>query len=967
MTFNEANTVRDFVRDRLTGSGTGWQFIAGNALPRAESDVLIESAVTAALTRFNPEIAHAPERADEVIYKLRAAILSIRTDGLVRANEEFREWLSGARSMPFGENGAHVPVRLIDFDDLGSNELAVSTEVTFRVGKVERRFDLVLWVNGIPLVVGEAKTPTRPAISWVDAAIQVHSDYEENVPQFFVPNVFSFATDGKDYRFGSVRMPVGMWAPWRDRGVAVSALAEVKTAVASMLRPEVLLDILANFTVYATDKKHRKIKVICRYQQYEGTNEIVQRVIGGQIRKGLIWHFQGSGKSLLMVFAAQKLRAQRALRSPTVLIVVDRIDLDAQITATFNATDVPNMISADSRDELHTLLRQGVRKVIITTVHKFAEAAGVLDARDNIIALVDEAHRTQEGDFGQRMREALPNAFLFGLTGTPINTRDRNTFWAFGAPEDKSGYLSRYTFQESIRDGATLPLHFEARLVDLRIDQAAIDAEFELLSDRLTDADKALVAKRAGKIDRLIKAPARVQAICEDIARHFQEVIEPNGFKAQVVTYDKEACVLYKDTLDEILTPEASAVVMSMDHTDPQDWKTRFGRSREDEEKLLDRFRDADDPLQILIVTAKLLTGFDAPILQAMYLDKPAKDHTLLQAICRTNRPYPGKTHGLVVDYLGVFDDVARALDFDDKSVLQVITNIDELKTALPSAVAACLEFFPDVDRTLDGYEGLLAAQEHLDTNEQRDAYAAAYGFLAKHWEALSPDPVLLDYRVDYRWLTDVYVSVQPPGGQGKLLWHALGNKTIELINEHVHVDLVRDDLETLVLDADILDGLLADPETKSREVEIKIVYRLAKHRDDPRFVALGVKLEELRERHAHGQLTSLAFLKELLALARSVVEIEKTVEPEEESDLARAALTELFESVKTAETPILVERVVGDIDEIVRVVRFDGWQQSAPGERDVRQALRRALLKYKLHRDEELFEKAYRYIRQYY
>jgi type I restriction enzyme, R subunit len=210
-----------------------------------------------------------------------------------------------------------------------------------------------------------------------------------------------------------------------------------------MLRSEVVLDILQNFTLFATDKKHHRIKIICRYQQYFTTNQIVDRVVKGYPKKGLIWHFQGSGKSLLMVFAVQKLRLHPKLGNPTVMIVVDRIDLDTQITATFNASDVPNMVGVATRQELQMLLSQDVRKVLTTTIHKFGEAGGILNERSNIIATVDEAHRTQEGDLGRKMREALPNAFLFGLTGTPINRADKNTFWAFGADEDEKGYMSR--------------------------------------------------------------------------------------------------------------------------------------------------------------------------------------------------------------------------------------------------------------------------------------------------------------------------------------------------------------------------------------------------------------------------------------------------------------------------------------------------------------------------------------------
>ena len=965
MTFNEANAVEEFLLDRMVVAG--WTYGHGPALPRSSADVMVEPMVRDALLLLNPEIAVDPDRADEVIYQLRTITLGVSGAGLVASNEEFMRWVRGEQSMPFGPDGEHVPVHLVDFDDPSRNSFVVANQVACTAGP-ERRFDVVGFVNGLPLVLGEAKSPVRPSVSWVDGAAQIHDDYEVNVPAFFVPNVFSFATEGKEYRFGSIRMPLDVWAPWRAGSAGLAGLGEVDLAVASMLRPDVVLDIAQNFTTFATDRRHRKIKLIARYQQYEATNQIVERVVEGRVRKGLIWHFQGSGKSLLMVFASQKLRLHPQLGNPTVIIVVDRIDLDTQITATFNAADVPNTVTAQSRGELGDFLSRDARKVIITTIHKFAESGGVLNDRENIVVLVDEAHRTQEGDLGRQMRDALPKAFLFGLTGTPINTQDRNTFYAFGSDEDAGGYMSRYSFEESIRDRATLPLRFETRSVDLRIDRAALDEEFAELTKNLSDEDRSEVSKRAGKFAHLIKSPARVTAVCEDIAQHFQSKVAPDGFGAQVVTIDQEACVLYKEALDAFLPDDVeSAVVMSIGQGAPQEWKERFGRSKEEEEALLDRFRDPADPLKVLIVTAKLLTGFDAPNLQCMYLDKLLRNHTLLQAICRTNRPAPGKSYGLIVDYLGVFDDVAQALAFDDSSITQVVSNIDELKDELTAQMALCLAHFPGVDRSIPGWEGLVAAQQCLPDNEKRDAFAKDFSDLAQLWEAISPDPVLTPHEDDFRWLAAVYESLKPPSGNGKLLWHSLGAKTVELIHENVTVQAVRDDLETLVLDEQVISEMLADPDQHIIEVEVTVSSRLRRRSGDPVFVALSERLENLRAKHEAGQLASLEFLKQLIDLAKDVVEAERETPQEEEEDRGKAALTELFEEVRTGETPVIVERVVADIDEIVRQVRFPGWQQTAAGEREVQKALRRSLLRYKLHTDQDLFDRAYAYIVQYY
>ncbi|MEN6341109.1 MAG: HsdR family type I site-specific deoxyribonuclease [Methanospirillum sp.] len=994
MTFTEATTVERMVLDTVTrrrspaipiigekplgwaGSlgpalqPARWEYVPAQEIPRRPGDVMVEGWLRDALCRLNPEIAANPDYADQVIYKLRAILLGVGADGLVRANEQFTAWLRGEKSMPFGPNGEHVPVRLVDGADPANNHLVVTNQWTFQAGPVEKRFDIVFVVNGLPLVIGEAKTPTRSAVTWFDGGYQINEIYEKQVPAMFVPNVFSFASEGRVYRYGSVRMPLDLWGPWRTREhEPEGTLEDVRRAVASMLQPEVVLDFLQYFTLFATDKKHRRIKLIARYQQYFTTNQIVERVVEGRIRKGLIWHFQGSGKSLLMVFAAQKLRLHPRLHNPTVIIVVDRIDLDTQITATFNAADVPNMVGVASRSELQALLAQDVRKVLITTIHKFAEAGGVLNERSNIIVMVDEAHRTQEGDLGRKMREALPNAFLFGLTGTPINSADHNTFWAFGATEDEKGYMSRYSFEESIRDGATLPLHFETPVVKLKIDQAAIDEAYGALTKDLSDPDSEDLAKHAAKMAVLVKNPERVQAVVNHIVSHYLARIEPNGFKAQVVTFDRESCVLYKQVMDELIDPEASAVVMISQAGDPLEWRVH-ARDRDQEEALLNRFRDPADPLQFLIVTNKLLTGFDAPILQVMYLDKPMKDHNLLQAICRTNRTFgQEKTHGLIVDYIGIFDDVARALAFDEETVRRVITNIEELRKELPVHLEKCLAFFVGVDRSIGGYEGLMAAQQALPTNEGRDKFAAEFTVLGIIWEALSPDPILASYEKDYRWLTQVYESVKPPSGNGKLLWHILGPKTIDLINRNVHVETVIDDLEALVLDTGALEKAIADAEAKrkGRIIAIRLIPRIRRHGKNPVFIALGERLERIRERHEQGLCTSIDFLKAILDVARRTLEAEREIDTHEERDRAKEALTELFNEAKSDVTPVIVERIVTRIDDIVKKVRFPDWQRTIQGERLVQKELRLILLKFGLHKDQDLFDRAYGYIRQYY
>lgn len=968
--FNEDNTIEQMLITTLRKNG--WKYIEADKLPRRYDDIMVESMVKEALIRLNTEIAEEPSRADDVIYKLRSLILSVQPHSLVTQNEQFKKLVFEGNSFPFGKDRRMVPVRFFGTmtrEELSKNEYVVTNQWIYPARDHGKRLDIVLLINGFPIAVGELKTPVRNAITWLDGAGDIGT-YEKSIPRMFVTNIFNFATEGKCYRYGSVGMPAGSWGPWHTmENRSEGSLADVMLNVSDMITPEKIMDIFQFFTMFATDKKYRKYKIICRYQQYEGANLIVQRVKAGYPKKGLLWHFQGSGKSLLMVFAAQKLRMLPELKNPTVVIVDDRIDLETQITATFTASDIPNLVNLSTKEELIAFFKQDIRKICITTIFRFGDVDGILNPRDNIIVMVDEAHRTQEGDLGEKMRLALPNAFFFGLTGTPINRRDKNTFHTFGAVEDKSGYMSKYSFADSIRDHATLQLNFEPVPVELHVDRHKLDLEFDELTENLSKEDKTELSKRVN-MKAIMYDRKRIRKVCEHIAKHYQEKIEPNGYKGQVVVYDRECCLMYKEELDRLLGAEASTIVMDT-NDDKEDRYKAYRRDRDAEGKLLDYFREPGSPLKLVIVTAKLLTGFDAPILQVMYLDKPMKDHNLLQAICRTNRTYDeGKTYGLIVDYIGIFDNVARALDFDESGMKKVISNIQEVKKQLPALMRKSLSYFMGVDRTMEGWEGLIAAQECLPTNREKDEFGADYRVLNRAWDALSPDPFLNPYKYDYQWLTRVYESVKPTDGRGGLIWAALGPKTMELVHEHLSVGKIHENMEILTMDADLIDDFIEkqkDLRKTTMKVEIDLVAKIRRHSNDVRFKKLGEKLEDLREKHEQGLVTSIEFLKLLLELAREAARAEKEVVPEEEIDLGKAALTELFNGVRNNKTPIIVERIVADIDDIVRIVRFDGWQSTTAGKQEVKKALRSVVwIKYKI-KDKEVFDKAYGYIEQYY
>jgi type I restriction enzyme, R subunit len=976
--FNEKNTVQEYICKILTtnpDSKIKWKRIIANQLQRDETQVLIEPILAQKLIEFNPEIEQIPDRADEVIYKLIAAIESANNVGLVRANEEFVKILKEPISMPYGDKGKHIPIKIIDFEHPENNELNLVTELTVK-SKEEIRADIVLLVNGIPLVVIETKTPVRPSISWLDGATQISEDYEKSVPEFFVPNVFSAATEQKELWYGSVGSPPEeLWEPWKKKDESENLL-EFEKQISSLFDIKTIFEMLEYYTVFSTDSKSRKIKMIARYPQYEAANLIVNRVVENKTKSGLIWHFQGSGKSLLMILTAMRLRQHKDLRNPTVIIVVDRVDLDSQIAGKFNASQVPNTIQAESRSDLEKLLKKDTRKIIITTIHKFGEVDAVLNQRDNIVVLVDEADRSQDGDLGKLMRKALPNAFLFGLTGTPVNEKDRNTFTTFGAEVDgPTRYLHRYSFEDSVTDHCTLPINFEPRPVKLKFNREEFDKIYSQITSGLTNVDEQILSEKAGKLKEFLSSDDTIDKKSDDIIKHYRENVEPNGFKAMIVAYDRNCVDKYKKALAKRMDSGEFAVVMSISNSDSQEWKDDYSLTRDEQSELLKKFTNPNNPLKILIVTSKLLRGFDASILQTMYLDKPLKNQGLLQAVCRTNRLYPNKTNGIIVDYVGVFDQIGKALAYDLGNVSRTIVNIDEIKNNFEKILFKCIGYFEGMDRTDFSYVGLIAAQNcfkrpsssYLNEQQIKDYFAEDFTTLQKYWNILNPTYTTLDQSKDIHWLSQVYQSLKPSTGEGLRVWKKLGLKVLETINKNTKLEKIENDLNTLKMDENLLNRIKSGESSQEPQViEIMIINRLQKYQNKKDSIVLGRKLEDIKKRYNDGMLTNVQWLNELLKLAAEIVESEKKTTTVNKIDHTKA-LTRIFNKSKTKATPKEIEEIVLDIDKIVHQIIFDGWQETNAGVKLVQKNLFTILMKHNLHADEELFDSAYDYISRHY
>ena len=983
--FNEDNVTEQMCI--AVAKEAGYEYVNADELREAKNDVIVEPLLQEALIKIN-HITLA--EAQIVIQKVKDVIFQGMAGDIITANQNLRNLFFKENSFPFGREGEHVSIKFFETDPVlapKKNTYVVTNQWEYPKSSYAggKRLDVVLLINGIPMVIGELKTATKASISWADGAKDI-LDYQKSIPEMFVPNILSFASEGKELYYGSIGAPLTKWGPWfADEERKHGTLADVQRNLKSLIDPLRLLDIYRFFTVFTTTKDSaKKIKVVCRYQQYYGGMAIVNRVMertktGLGPKKGLIWHFQGSGKSWLMVFAAQKLMKMQKLNAPTVAIVDDRIDLRDQITGDFTRSEIENVDFAYTGEELKDFFEHDQRKILITTIFLFGKVQQALNARENIIVLVDEAHRTQERDLGERMRLALPNAFFFGLTGTPINKKDKNTFKCFGADEDTGGYMSKYTFQDSIDDGATLELNFREVPVELHLDENNLQEAFDKMAEDygLSEEEKDQLTKGT-KVEAFFTSPKRIHEVCDHIIKHYRQYVRPTGLKCQVVVYNRACCVAYKKELDALLAESGDETAIVM-HTngDKSDEYKEYKLTNDQQEKLLNKFRDPLSPLKFVIVTSKLLTGFDAPILQCMYLDKPMKDHTLLQAVCRTNRVYEAqKKCGLIVDYVGVFDNYANSLRFDEESVKTVITNIKEVKEKIPGFVKDCLDFFPGVDRTIGGFQGLQEAQEKLKDENVKAQFGAHYTRLHKAWEVVAPDEDLLPYKNDYVWLSQVYESIRPVTGSSNLMWTILGPKTIELIHENVVSIDIGEGIEDLVVsDTRLLEECIKDEKKRNRtiiEIEKMLKLRLGnpKHSGSKEFKKLSEKLKELQEKLRQQQIDSIQFLKDLLALAKETLETEQKMEqPQDKRQQARDALTELFESIKTPETPIVVENVVNDIDKnVVDIVRrFSNAFKTVTGQNEVRKMLRTILwLKYKI-KDNEVFEKAYKYVEMYY
>jgi type I restriction enzyme R subunit len=990
--------------------GLGWTYRGEAemaAFERPLEDPLVEKLLVKAVQLINSEV-KTEAQAKLAINALRNTMS--HPDKLT-ANRETLDRLRDGVKVELTPGEDAKTVYFIEFDSTRQHLNDFTATNQYRVQGVKQcRDDTVLLVNGIPLVIAEYKSYITSSKDWTEAVHQLHR-YQRQAPLMLTPNVFCVAADEDAFRYGSVlfhdakkediERHLDTWGPWLSQYPEKKGWwnepeadnpddpLEVPVKGLLRLKPCHVLDFLQHFVVFET-KKGRTIKKVARYQQFEAVNDIIDRTlsligkppgtVNAQDRTGLVWHTQGSGKSLTMVFAAYKLRRQAALKNPTVMIVVDRRDLKTQISDDFDACDYPNVEKAMGVADLKNKLQMVWRGTLVTTVQSFQKMGDLKPLEeDNIITLVDECHRSQKGNtaesYAMTMRVKLPNAFRFGLTGTPIDRAMINTHRDFGPMTDgeQERYLSYYGIKRAIKDGATLEVHYIRDKVPFIVDEKALNIGFERMCEEMELEDeeaKDLIQRQRSQWKELARHPDRVEIVINKMIEHFLKWPDPSGFKAQLVGVDRLACARFKDALDAKLKArglpsEWSDVIISEGQNDDTDL-ARFHYGKQKQDDLIDYFkltpREWEEwnleaygdnrskwrpPLKILIVCDRLLTGFDAPVEQVMYLDKPLRDHNLLQAIARTNRPLPtmNKRTGVVVDYFGVFANLGKALNFDENIREEALIDWDALKAAVPGEVARCMESFKGIT-IADTRECLLAALRAIKAPDGAKVFEQNFKSLERLWEAVSPDPCLYEHRYIYNWLCSIYIAHRrrQRGANVKGTFGELSAKTRELIEQNTTFMDVAQSLPVFKIDKDYVAKLDELPSAADKAAALEAILTAELAEDDPSFTyrQLGERLARIK---AQKDAADKAAEERLRALQGIADEAAKTKEEPARLNLTQSGEYGLFTvlrefSANKDETYLstCARRMIAHLSG--NQLLMPGWSNSKGGRMRVEQSL---------------------------
>jgi type I restriction enzyme R subunit len=759
----------------------GWNCVRRTKALRlrgGENSIYFTEVLEAQLLNLNPNIIDA-QRAAEIVRQLN--LLNPTIEG----NRDALSWLRGECSVFVPEEKRERNVHVIDFNNPNNNVFQVTYEWHQKSVMDANRADVVFLINGIPIAIAETKAANRPD-GLAEGVDQIRRYHRES-PELFVPTQVFEVTQMLDFYYG---------ATWSTNRKNIYNWKEEESGnyerkVKAFFDRQRFLKVLHDYIIFF-QRDDQLTKIILRQHQIRAVERVLHRVYEPAKRRGLIWHTQGSGKTLTMITIASKLlRSAPGIEKPTVLMIVDRNELEAQLFKNIAGFGIETAKVADSKRELRDILASDYRGLVVSMIHKFDAIPMDINTRENVVVLVDEAHRTTGGDLGNYLMAALPNASYIGFTGTPIDSlsRGKGTFKVFGV-DDKHGYLDKYSIAESIEDGMTVQLNYALAPSGLRVDYETLERNFLNLTETegISDIEELNhILNRAVKLKEVMKAPNRVDRIAQHVCRHFRENVEPMGFKAFLVGVDREACALYKKALDKYLPAGYSTVVYSSSINDKPLLK-KFYLGEDDEKDVRKAFIKKGTTPKILIITEKLLTGFDAPILYCMYLDKPMRDHVLLQAIARVNRPYEDedglvKPFGFVLDFVGIFEKLEKALAFDSDVVASVIQNIDELKANFKKSMTETAPAYLPLARGWDD-KAKERAIDYFVGQDRREAFFAFFHQLQNLYDIISPDTFLGPFIKDYLKLSELYGLIRNAYGARTYVDKELTAKTKELLRE---------------------------------------------------------------------------------------------------------------------------------------------------------------------------------------
>lgn len=879
--------------------GIGWTPITPEVARQkrgGEAGMVFRDELEAALARFNPWMSADAIR--QVIEKLEAIPPTIE------GNREMLAWLRGERQWYDEAEKRRRRVQIIDFEAPVENIFHVTWEWKLKPpARKGNRADVMFVINGVPVCIVEHKNPKDGGA--IDRGVTQLKRYEKETPELIgVPQLFN-VTHLLDYWYGVTwnanRRFMARWKQEREE--------TYKFAVQAFFEPTDFLRTLQHWILfYVEDGETRKS--ILRQHQRIAIDKIVERCEDASKKRGLVWHTQGSGKTFTLLTAARLILEDRErFKNATVILVVDRTELEGQLKGwvekllgEMQQQDVP-VWRANSKDEVQELLKTDKRGLIISMIHKFEGIDKDANTRDNLYVFIDEAHRSVAKDLGTYMMAAVPNATILGFTGTPIakTAQGEGTFKIFGA-DDPQGYLDKYSIRESIDDETTLPIRHTMAPSEMAVPAEQLDKEFFELAaaEGVTDIDELnKVLDRAVGLRTFLTADDRIEKVAAFIAEHFKEKVLPLGYKAFLVGVNREACAKYKRALDRLLPPEWSEAVYTENSADivdrPLVAELQLTPECEADVRLLFK-KPTEDP-KILIVTDKLLTGYDAPLLYCMYLDKPMRDHVLLQAIARVNRPYVDangvqKRVGLVVDFVGVLRELKKALQFDSSDVSGVIEDLDLLLKEFLGKIEKAKTDYLDADDEGGADEKLekLVYGRFLDP-APRKAFFETYKEIEALWEILSPSPELRDHIPTFKRLAQLYAAVRNAYADGVGYVADLAYKTRRMVQESATQYGLGRLTKTVTFDVKTLEGLRGEPGSDEGKV-FNLVRGLQKEIDEesdaaPVLQTLKDRAERILKDLENRNTTGLAAMDMLAALAE---EKEEAIKAARDSGLATRA-----------------------------------------------------------------------------